>query len=100
MNRDEIEFWFMVVGGILAMLAAISAIVYRIAYLYSKKKEKALALNQRLNDIEKRLHHLDCPQTGRVHKISDLCVDQLESNKKAYGLALYVKGKLESKANP
>ena len=50
-----------------------------------------------INDLVKRLHHLDDPQTGRVHMVSNLCKEQIETNKKAWALASFVKGKLEAK---
>ena len=38
-------------------------------------------IENRLNEIELRLHHLDNPQTGRVHKLSNL-VEQINNDSK------------------
>ncbi len=48
-------------------------------------------IENRLNEIELRLHHLDNPQTGRVHKMSELSVSQIETCKKAYAMAYAAK---------
>lgn len=40
-------------------------------------------LENRLKQIEERLHHLDDKKTGRVHMVSDLCKEQIKSNKEA-----------------
>ena len=52
-------------------------------------------IENRLNEIELRLHHLDNPETGRVHKISKLCENQIETNKKAYAMAYATKENLK-----
>lgn len=44
-------------------------------------------LENKLNQIELRLHHLDDAETGRVNKMSKLCESQIESNKQAYAMA-------------
>ncbi|MCP4268000.1 MAG: hypothetical protein GY777_20920 [Candidatus Brocadiaceae bacterium] len=52
-----------------------------------KERDKAETdskeLESRLKDIEERLHHLDDKETGRVHKVSELCIEQIKSNKEA-----------------
>ncbi len=52
-----------------------------------KERDKAeidsKELDSRLKDIEERLHHLDDKDTGRMHMVSNLCKDQIASNKKA-----------------
>jgi len=75
-------------------IASTLFIGYRIV---SKYKEKAYAKELRLIDIEKRLHHMDDPETGRVHKISGLCDRQIRSNLLAYGLAKEVKGRMDER---
>ena len=81
-----------------------SAVFYRAHIIIGKKKDiKAKAdsaTSERLKDIEKRLHHLDDPETGRVHMVSDLCKEQIKTNGKAMALASYVKGRLDAKSNP
>jgi len=49
------------------------------------------AIENRLCQIELRLHHLDDPQTGRVHKMSELSIEQIETNKKAFAMAYAAK---------
>jgi len=52
-----------------------------------KERDKAelenKELEERLKRIEERLYHLDDKETGRVHKVSELCISQIESNKEA-----------------
>jgi len=53
----------------------------------TEKKE----VEARLKELELRLHHLDNPETGRVHKISKLCENQIDTNKKAFAMAYAAK---------
>lgn len=81
-------------------LVGVSAIVYRVFMILDKKKSSRTKVDieifQRLSDLEKRLHLLDCPEDGRVNKLSKLTEEQIHTNKVSYGLAKYVKGRLDA----
>ena len=77
-------------------IASTVFIGYRIIVTF---KDKSHAKNVRLNDIEKRLHHLDDPKTGRVHKLSKMVEQEIDTNKKAFALAHRVNGRLDERVN-
>jgi len=68
--------------------AGFSFTVYRVSVSIAKKRtlEEQRQCNQDAN-IE--------ALTDRVNRLSSLCEEQIESNKEAYALAKFVKGKLE-----
>jgi len=68
--------------------AGFSYSVYRVAASLVKKRTLE---EQRLCNQDSDIKALN----DRVDKLSKLCEDQIESNKEAYALAKFVKGKLE-----
>jgi len=68
----------------------------RVIWMMSKSKatEKADA-ERRLCSLEGRVNALDNEDTGRVTKMSNLQIDQINECKKAWGLATYVKGRFD-----
>ena len=80
-------------------IGIISAVFYRAYNIIDNKRKaqikKDSAIAERFKNIEQRLYHLDDKETGRVHMVSDLCKEQIETNKKAWAMANYVKGRLD-----
>ena len=88
--------WAELVGWTIGVLG----LVWRYKVWDQNRKDKAATAETRLAMIESRLNHLDDPLTGRVNKLSILTENQIETNKKSWALANYVKGRLDAKSNP
>jgi len=87
-----------VIFGVLATIAALIGIVYRITILnearLKRKRDYKRDIESKITYLEKRMFRLDSDD-GSINKLSDLCQSQIKSNKIAIGNAAYVRGRID-----
>ena len=95
-----IENWKDIATWSISLLGIAAACVYRYKQLDENKRKRAAIQAKKKEELALQIRELQKDleaANARIDKLSNLCQDQIKSNKIAYGKAMRVEGRLDER---